>query len=706
MATFFKKYKLLIAALAISLGTYFLSYAPVFAPDAIFTGEDPQNWYMPLRFYIWDNLHNAGGLSIWTEKIFSGYPIGAEPESGVLNIFNVLLVYTFGPLASYKIEHLLLYLWGSISLFIFLKRKNVNLLGFLFANYAYFFNHFILYHQQHFNIVLTMYTLPAIILLVDNYIRKPSYLRIFLFSLALSFAGYFGHYQSILLIIGTSMLYAGVQLKRPNLKSTALFAVVSMLIYFVLSLPLFISTYQLYSLSSRSASDDGTAYWLQGSYRPGMIVNSFYPSFWGRGGGYAGSGVESDYKEHEVYNYAGIPIFIIAVVSSFLVWKDRRLKIFSFLLCATYFLLGFAKSIPFLETTPIPMLSSFRYWGRSAELFNFGIAIMASMFFTPHKKVFSKKSAIAGLTFWILTAAYFKTLSYFYADRFSMFYGLKKIIYSAVTFTLWDRWLILAAVTFLIIILSFKNTFKSFCYIALVVLLAVDFKLNTFSISKKLFTDWMPQTTQADRNFEKYSGRRVYMANNPKFYANKPLLYNPWGVYGYSQLVPANYANYLDDLGLGSSRGNNLKNVNSYEKLGVESIVDPSGIVTQQFHNKDLIKQDTGFTYVAETMRQGNYAYLINSDSATKIYTFVKYTPYWKVLVNSKPVKYESYGSRGVFLTFDVPKGNSKVNIKYVPSNIYFGLTVSSLFVFGHTAFFGFKLFKIQQKYKKQNKLQ
>jgi hypothetical protein len=683
-----------LIAVLISLSMYLIFFHPLFGKNIMLTvvDLDPPSQYLPWRYFIWDSLHNNGTLYLWTEKILAGFPMISEPEAGLLNVFRVALIYIFGPLTSYKVEHATTYLLGSLGLYFFLKRRNVTLLGYIIANYIFFFNHFLLYHQEHYQIVLSVYLLPISLLALDLCIERPSYNRAFFYALSLAFITYFGHYQTVLTIILAHFALFVTSLSKKNLRIFLYMGITSVVVYVLLAMPTLFGTFQSYSTSDRAVDEESNFNWLLSSYRPSMIVNSFYPSFWGRGGGYAGTGVQPDLHELEVYNYIGIIGFIAGIFSAFVVWPSKRLKLFTFILCFIYFILGFYKYIPVLSDFTIPVISEFRGWGRSVITFNLGFAIMAALLFQQSKIRVSKSSIFSGAAFTLLFAGFFKLLSSRFEDPFSMFWGLKQIIFKSITFTDFNWWFWTAVSAAILCLLYPKLNRKLLVSLLILLLIGIDFKYSTTRILPRLFKEWNPAISEINHVLSDYSTKRVVIEPRGMFNRSRSFLYEPWGVWGYSQLTPVNYVRYLMDIGIGSSRGNTEdKNIDNLALLGVEYYINADGTVLRSFDNQDLLQQNGQYSYNVRKMNQGHYIYRINSASSQTLNTFIKYTDDWKITLDGRSIPYRARGNEKVFTSIEIPEGEFELEIKYFPVRFYLVCLISITFVFGNLVYFGSK---------------
>jgi hypothetical protein len=189
-----------------------------------------------------------------------------------------------------------------------------------------------------------------------------------------------------------------------------------------------------------------------------------------------------------------------------------------------------------------------------------------------------------------------------------------------------------------------------------------------------------------------YSTKRVVIEPRGMFNRSRSFLYEPWGVWGYSQLTPVNYVRYLMDIGIGSSRGNTEdKNIDNLALLGVEYYINADGTVLRSFDNQDLLQQNGQYSYNVRKMNQGHYIYRINSASSQTLNTFIKYTDDWKITLDGRSIPYRARGNEKVFTSIEIPEGEFELEIKYFPVRFYLVCLISITFVFGNLVYFGSK---------------
>lgn len=300
-----------ILAVFLSFITYCLFFYKVFYPNYGFWGSDMVTQYYPVRVYLREAVLNDFQFPFWSEKIFSGFPMHADMENSYLNPINVLSILFFGPMLSYKLLHLATYLVGSLFFYLLLKRKGINLLGFLFANTAFYFAFFMLNHQVHLSIVMIAYITPLHFYLLDKYIYENKLKYIIFQSLAIANIVYWGHIQFVLIMLLGLGVYALSHISILKFKKLFIYFLIAGIFSFVFSAPLLISNYELFKDGYR----DGGVSALQGSLMPNASLVAIYPFLFKTFDNFIGPNIGYRFTYTEIYVYAGISLFIIFLFS-------------------------------------------------------------------------------------------------------------------------------------------------------------------------------------------------------------------------------------------------------------------------------------------------------------------------------------------------------------------------------------------------------
>ena len=342
-----KQIKILLVPLSISLISYLVYFYPLLdSGTTIYSGKDAIRLHYASRYFLYDSLKSSTYPS-WTFRMFNGYPIYADLERGYQNILNLTLVFIFGPINSYKIIHFGFYLLGSLCLYFILKRHGGNYLTFTAGNLLYFFSFFPLIHQQHFNIVISMYSLPLIILLSLKFLEKSEIKYLVILSVINYFLFTLGSIQALLIVISIQIAYLSCFARKFKNLVKALF--LDFALSFLLCLPALVSFLRLYLSSQRSSIN----LLGQGNLDFSNIYTFIYPFIFGNLN-YIGETLNSNYVKNEYSLYLGISAFLISTLV-LIFTKNLELRKFSLI-----------SLLLFIATNllPIPPFSFFRYWVR------------------------------------------------------------------------------------------------------------------------------------------------------------------------------------------------------------------------------------------------------------------------------------------------------------------------------------------------------
>ncbi|KKU30897.1 MAG: hypothetical protein UX44_C0010G0014 [candidate division WWE3 bacterium GW2011_GWA1_46_21] len=656
-------------AVGLSIVAYLLFFSSVLDPNlTIYSGKDSVFLHYPFRFYLHEKLTN-GEFPFWTERIFMGFPIYADVESGYLNLINVLLVALTGPIWSYKILHFLAYLLGSLSLFHFLKQKGGNLLGFWVANLVYFFSFFLLYHQQHFNMILTFYTLPTAILLANGFVLSKSWKPLLLAICIFAFQFYLGSIQAVFITI---MAYCVFLLLHVD-KKCALKAIVTTVFGFiVLILPTVLPTADLFLNSQRQTV--GVSF-TEGSFSPLSVVNLVVPFAFGSDKNYFGTAIDEDYLKHETYVYFGLSALLVALVGMHQV-SDQKLRNFLYCAVALFLVLGFIRYIPLLnKTLPFPF-DAFRYWGRSVVLLLFAVAVAAGSFVSS-----SKKPVIRRLATNLIPLAFITLLLVVNVNDKTIVNTYKYFVHRTQLST---QLLILAAIFIVtsaaIFVRWFSNSKKvlSAASVCLAAIITVDLIYFGFQTLDDMFRPGLGIAPLAQQD-NSFANKRVINPDGD-FERNKGLYYKQWGIFGYSQFAPGAVIAGLSRVGL-----NSIKDVYSNADLTWEilSNIGKYAGADSVTKNKIVAQVNTKFLEASAgeisniVLEEGHISATIMSGADAHINTFVRNDPGWKLTVDGRNQSFTNQKS-ALFLEFNLGAGNHQVELTYIPTKFYIGVFLAA----------------------------
>lgn len=670
--------------LLISLLMYLLFFWKLFLPQyIIYSGRDSTTFHYQSRIYLYEQLQK-GTFPYWTEKMFLGFPVYADMERGYLNPINVLLVKYLDPFYSYKLLHFSCYLIGSLSLYLFLKKYGVDYWGFASSNAIYFFSFFLLYHQQHFNMVLTTYLFPFGLLLLDFFINSNR-LRFALYNaLLLAFCFYLGSFQFVFLFILLELIYLisviGIS------KKSLLFFGFMFAWFFTLILPGLFSTYGIYIQSDRSNKLEFT----QGSFIPSMLSNVAVPFLFNLDRGYMGTLLSEDYLMHETYVYIGVSSLLIAVLS-YLLLNNVTTKRFINYLLITFMALAFIGSIPIINSVNLPPLSLFRYWGRSIVFLNLAVSILVGVVVSNKnllsqlniKKIFARtnlKLISIPLLYFILLDIFsifgVTNRSFeFDLNNSSLVMLLKVLARDDYVFGYWYIIWVIVGASLILALLFKKLRTKEFLTLIVIVDILI---FGCIATSNSLIEDKssLNLTSPLTSDYTLLLKDKRVIDLTGVLNGDNNLLVLPNIVSGYSVLYPKIVSDRLKDLGVKSLRHSTLLQspadtisfYKSLSDLGIAYVIDLSntpvfiGDVT-----KDLPRvQDTTDLLRFETDLPDN----------TVVNTYVRNYYGWDIYLDNVKV-FPHSTSEDMFIQIDVPSGKHVVEMKFIPKDLYNGINIS-----------------------------
>lgn len=650
----------LFLALLISLATYFLYFFPILNPQTvIYSGTDSSKYFYPTRHYLHEKL-SQGDFPFWTERIFAGFPIYADIDRGILNPLNIITAVLFAPFDSYKVLHIVFYLFGSLSLYAFLQRRNLGLLEFLTSNLIYFFSFFFLYHQQHQSVILTLYSLPAVLNLADLFVKKKRFKYLIYNAILLAVLFYFGNVQGILILFMCLGVFIFTYF---NFGKSILYFIFTGFLFVALILPQVFPTIMLYSQSARNIA--GVSY-TQGSLSPSMLVNLIFPFPYGAGDDYTGTLLSGDYIKHEMYIYVGLTAFISGVLGYVTMKKSKEKDFIKYLLILSLVLM-MAGYLPILKRIDPPIISLFRYWVRASVLLVFSLAIGTAYFIKAVPKI-NLKSFVKDLTFPVVLVAialFFNLREHFTLNSAKFFLSEVALLreYTLV-------WIVLLLIFALLLMYLFIKKHR-LVVVPLVILIFVDLIYFGYFMRPNLFRQKSFFIPVNEIPVELSNSRTIFKQT----YTDNYLLYTDvWGVWGYSQFEPANLKQRLELMGFESLKYYKPESLNyaqidtPLKNIGVQYLVDTKTIYSV---SESGIFADNVFQSNVHVKEEGHIIATLVSDSESTVDTYIRYYPNWELLIDGVKTPYQNNNG---FISFFTNPGTYNIELNYVPYDLKFGV--------------------------------
>lgn len=675
-----------LLALGTIIFTYLLFFYPLLNPNTvIFSGNDSTKLHYPSRIYLHEKLSN-GTYPFWTERIFLGFPIYEDIERGFMNVVNLALVFIFGPYSSFKILHFICYLAGSVGLFLLFRKHSFSFPAFVTGNIIYFFNFFMLFHQQHFNLVLIACFLPLELYLMEIYLStdRRKFLTLVLNGFLTAFCFYLGYMQFVFLLVLAGLVYSLIfhVSGKSDLINLVKYYLRYGILVLILVLPAILATSDLYLSSSRAEKFNP----YEGSFFPLMNVNLVYPFMFNREPTYQGHQISGDFNIQETYIYFGVSTFIFSLMG-FLMLKNEKLKKFILFLIVFFILTACAKYLPIIKIISLPPFSLFRYWVRSVIFVNLAAALLVGYFITNLKSYHIAKHSFVPVSILLLILAGSQLVQP--AVAFIPILGKFLIQNNTEYHSFNTPWLIMTFTSFALVVwclTKYKN-FKILPYLvaALVVSDLLLFGSEVTSVDtfmdKNLF--YRPKTCSAYTETTDFENQRV-IDTTGCVEADNALTYRQWGILGISTFTQPAYLEQINSLGLArrsvikTDSGIDVRSKsfeNSLRNYGINYLVYGQNDILNL--NAAIVKNE-GITISNLAQKEGLYNFEINTKQPAEIQTFIRNHSDWKVYINGIKVPKTSYNN-GFFLSFNAPAGKSQVEIKFLPVRFIAGLLISSL---------------------------
>ena len=669
-------------ALLIATILYLVFFSKTLKTNYFFWGSDAENKHYPARVYLYNSLVNDHKFPSWTEKLYIGYPPYVDMELGYLNPVNILFVVLAGPVWSYKILHFLTYLFGCIGFYFILRKRGFSLISYTAAISIYFFSYFNINHLTHSNMVLITMLLPANIALADYFIGKPS-LKPFLLQVGL--LGYellWGHPQMSLIVALALITFVLIMWKK-SIKDKMKYLAIVFLMSLGIAMPQLFPSMETYLKSSRISD---TLDFSNFSLTPELSLSFLYPYMYGSWSYYYGLDISSSFTYVEFNNYVGIVSFMLLVVYLLFGKKDRYYW-FLYSLLMIFIFLSYYYSLPIVSKINFPLITLFRYWSRSIILLNLALALGTAKVLNYSElsaKNLNKGIILVSAPFAILLISHFIIIDYPFAQKVHQsLLHLRTEVMLKKDFALW---VVLPAASLILLYLGFRNggTKKNAITIFIVMLIIADLRYFGSNLIPVRLMKWdkLPRIGVP----EEFNEKRI-LQEDEIFSNDQALLYKCWSPHGSSQFLPNSYEqfylqNHLGDkvrLGKISTTLRLDLNLDNLKKYGFFAVISKDGITQIPNLNKvELIPDPIDASYIIK--KEGLIKVKLNSMRDQIIHFSIKYNSNWVVKLNGITIQPGIWDK--IFMSVEIPKGESIVEFYYFPKDIFVGLAMGVLLGF------------------------
>ncbi|PYS68677.1 MAG: hypothetical protein DMF69_19480, partial [Acidobacteria bacterium] len=239
-----------IAAFAVTVAPV-LYFLPALLNHLILGPDDGILYNIPIRVTA-ANLALSGNLPLWNPYIFSGMPLWASAQGGLLFPVNWFYL-VFSPGVATNLMVLSTYMIAAAGAYLYARRARMSILGAVITSISWQYGSFMIGQLSHINIVHTAALLPWTLWALDRFVENGSRRRGAVLALVIAVQIFAGHqqtfaYTSLLVIAYTvAMAIFDSQLRKRYLHSLA-FMAAGVLLGAVQILP----TYELLRNSPRS----------------------------------------------------------------------------------------------------------------------------------------------------------------------------------------------------------------------------------------------------------------------------------------------------------------------------------------------------------------------------------------------------------------------------------------------------------------------
>lgn len=324
-------------------------------------------------------------LPLWNPYILSGQPMYAD---GVTKLFSpTLLLYKFFSVpAGYSLGRLLELMFLGIFTYIFLINLNLNPLAAFTGSLTFMLSDHVMQHLTWLGWLGGLMCLPLMLLGADQAVRRQRTLPAIGAGLALALHFYFGYMPTAIYYLGALVIY---YLSSPgfinaqvdwftSLKKALGYLVVTLVVGFGLSAPIWLPIFELLSYSNRKIVPTEIGYtWLP----PGHLLTIILPRIFGSAfdGKFARRFVEVGVsQDHSIYVGLVTLLFIgLAVWAVRRKLADRRIYYFVGLIVLAIFVMVGAPVYTYF-TKYLPVLKTIRAVTRISGLYTFSAAVVAA----------------------------------------------------------------------------------------------------------------------------------------------------------------------------------------------------------------------------------------------------------------------------------------------------------------------------------------
>lgn len=333
---------------------------------------------VPIRVLVAQIL-TAGNFPLWNPYIFSGMPLFASAQAGVLFPLNWFYL-GFTPAVATNLMMLSSYMLAALGAYLYARRSGSSIAGAALTSLVWQGSGFLVAQIGHTNIVHTAVLLPWLFWTIDGYADRGSRWSALLLSALVAAQAFAGHQQTLVYGLVLAAAYALVMSRGRQdtaVRRRYLYSVVFLVTGLLLAAVQILPTLELTRNSVRaSATYD---FFSSFSLPPRMLTLFFAPYLFGGGdGGVFSAPYTGQAFYNEYIGYAGL--LTLALAGLALTLKRDRRTVFWTAAAVVCLALCLGRFLPFGAyklVHYVPVLNLFRVPARHLMEVNFALAVLA-----------------------------------------------------------------------------------------------------------------------------------------------------------------------------------------------------------------------------------------------------------------------------------------------------------------------------------------
>jgi len=375
---------------------------------AVLASEDGILFNVPLRVAA-ANMVRAGNLPLWNPYIFSGMPLHAAAQGGLLFPLNWFFLLFDAPTAT-NLMALSTYMLAALGSYLYARRSGSSVAGAILTSVVWQWCGFLVGQFSHVNIVQTAAVLPWLLWAIDGFGKHGRRKWVLIVAAIVMFQAFTGHQQTFVYSLLLATAYALVMWRahRPERNFYA-WSLVLLAAGMLLAAVQILPTYELMrnSLRSGTSFDFFTSF----SLPPKFLLTFFAPYLFGGGDGrlfrvtYFGPPFYGEF-----IGYVGVGALMFVAIAIVLTRKDPRTKFWA-AVAVIAFALTLGRYWPFKLYGIVylmPVLNLFRVPARHLMEVDFALAVLAGRGLTALARVVNREqrtrlAIIVGLSVFLIT---------------------------------------------------------------------------------------------------------------------------------------------------------------------------------------------------------------------------------------------------------------------------------------------------------------